>query len=152
MQNVCDSQMGNTERFTLMSAFTSQGDLFVLCAKRPLQLLSFCYFWHEGQLLQQLQSPPPPCSAHIRQRGSLISASEKKNKSLLRRKWGHRIPGVSLRNTADGSQEAMGKMKKKDSDSIQGYAWLAKYVHVGYSCPLEKTTFFVSKNEGQLSI
>lgn len=54
MQNVCQ----NTEHFALMRAFTSQGDLFVLCAKRPPQLLSFCYFRHEGQLLQQLQDAP----------------------------------------------------------------------------------------------
>lgn len=70
VQNVCDSQMGNTEHFTLMRAFTSQGDLFVLCAKRPPQLLSFCYFRHEGQLLQQLQSAQT-LALHILSKGAL---------------------------------------------------------------------------------
>lgn len=81
MQNVCDRQMGNTEHFILMRVFTSQGDLLVLCAKRPLrglQLLSFCHFRHEVQPLQQLQSPPPTCSACTQERDSLISGLEKK--------------------------------------------------------------------------
>lgn len=66
MLTMYDCQVGNTEHFNLTRAFTSQGDLFVLCAKRPLsglQLLSFCHFKHVVQPLQQLQSYPAPSPA-----------------------------------------------------------------------------------------
>ena len=74
--NVCDRQMGNIEYFNPMRAFTSQGDLFILWAKRPLralQLLSFCHFRHEVQPPAAAAEAPTTCSAHTQKRGSFIS-------------------------------------------------------------------------------
>lgn len=74
--NVCDRQMGNIEHFNPMRVFTSQGDLFVLWAKRPLrglQLLSFCHFRCEVQPPAAAAEAPTTCSAHTQKRSSLIS-------------------------------------------------------------------------------
>lgn len=71
--NVCDRQTGNIEHFNPMRAFTSQGDLFVLWAKRPLgglQLLHFVISDMKCSPLQLMQRPLPP-ALHTLRKGAL---------------------------------------------------------------------------------
>lgn len=135
------------ECFNLTRAFSSQGDLFVFCAKSPLRGDScFRFFISERSASPKAAAGPlpPPPALHTLKR-LLIS-------------WDKRF--IKERNGAMGflgesekqwrKPTSHDKMKEKDSDSFWGFAWLIR--HVDSSCFLDGTTASSFQDEGWLSI
>lgn len=70
MWPVCDHQTEH-RRFNLARAFTSQGDLFVFCAKSPVRGDSCFHFSFQVEVypLKQLESPSPTsCPVYTQER------------------------------------------------------------------------------------